>query len=813
MNQQIVQQNPGGDYIADLVKTAMKQTELSGLSEILGFVARAVSAYGCILWMAAPGADWQSRPPSGRLFVLADWFEDGRHRAMYDLPIVGSANGKALVEQQLVQVHNLENSQEIYPSRFFTETGIKTLFALPIALGDDSGTICLYKKTRYPFSAEQVEKARRMADLISSLHQAIRDKVGNDLIYQINNVFHDAENQESVPTKQQIEDAFKRVCELVANAFHCMETSIFMEDKLEAPNEFSVVATTWPSGVFKKSVYKTSDKALTSWVLANNQSIRVFDLANFERDKEIIWKDYPKAEWSNSENLAETARAYFSRQPKINLRPEEDIPPLSFIAAPIFRTGRTLGVIRCAIAEKPPYLFAKRELSLLELVATQIRRFWSNCLVRRDLQLENEAWARLIEKLSELNSFVQRELDEKDFNEKKIFEEALRCTESIIEGADAMDIRLLDEEKKYLNVVAVQGEVWKKNPRALPRRYAVNENPPQSGGDYVYQNKTVYHVIDVEDPQFVYVRPTLFGTKRALLAPIQVGSNFFGVLNIRSLRDGKFPKYTESMAGLIGQQLGLYHFLADTIGKLHTNEEVRIQMVQDLAHQLKSPIIQAQAKIQEMLRETDKGNKRWAQLAEIRGICGRAKGVMINLKALAELEHTGSITAKRLKMQSLEFSSAVPLIKDIARDAASVVAHEYPIEFFVVPRGFRELYSNPVNVERDLFEQALSCVLDNAGKYSYPETRVEISAGVEQGRFYIAVINKGLALSSYEAVECIKRGWRSDFAELVTGEGMGIGLWLTDHIMKAHGGEVQVFPTTQEHITQVRLVFPIQKRK
>ena len=256
MNQQADQHNSTGDYIADLVKTAMKQTELSGLSEILRFVAQSVNAYGCILWLVAPGADPEGDPPSGRLFVLADWFEDGRHRAMYDLPISGSANGKALVIQQMVLVHDIEESDDIKRSRFFTDNGIKTMFALPISLGADRGTISLYRKACYSFRPDEVGKAKRMADLISSLHQAIRDKVGNDLIYRINDVFHDAENQESVPAKQQIKEVFDQVCKLIASAFHCMETSIFVEDRQEAPNEFRVIATTWPSGKFKKATYK-----------------------------------------------------------------------------------------------------------------------------------------------------------------------------------------------------------------------------------------------------------------------------------------------------------------------------------------------------------------------------------------------------------------------------------------------------------------------------------------------------------------------------------------------------------------------------
>jgi len=48
-------------------------------------------------------------------------------------------------------------------------------------------------------------------------------------------------------------------------------------------------------------------------------------------------------------------------------------------------------------------------------------------------------------------------------------------------------------------------------------------------------------------------------------------------------------------------------------------------------------------------------------------------------------------------------------------------------------------------------------------------------------------------------------------ARLVAGEGSGIGLWIADEIMKAHGGILDIIPTTPERITRIRLMFPIAR--
>ena len=50
-------------------------------------------------------------------------------------------------------------------------------------------------------------------------------------------------------------------------------------------------------------------------------------------------------------------------------------------------------------------------------------------------------------------------------------------------------------------------------------------------------------------------------------------------------------------------------------------------------------------------------------------------------------------------------------------------------------------------------------------------------------------------------------------AKLVTGEGSGIGLWLLDHILRAHEGELEIVPTDEKGLTTVRLWLPCIRSK
>ncbi len=110
----------------------------------------------------------------------------------------------------------------------------------------------------------------------------------------------------------------------------------------------------------------------------------------------------------------------------------------------------------------------------------------------------------------------------------------------------------------------------------------------------------------------------------------------------------------------------------------------------------------------------------------------------------------------------------------------------------------------------ELLLQSLGNLVDNAVKYSYPNTVIRVFAStLRRGGFFIAVTNKGIPIKPEEIHLVRQRNWRGEAARASSGEGNGLGLWIVDHIMRAHTGELQVLPTRpMDGITEVRLAFP-----
>ena len=82
--------------------------------------------------------------------------------------------------------------------------------------------------------------------------------------------------------------------------------------------------------------------------------------------------------------------------------------------------------------------------------------------------------------------------------------------------------------------------------------------------------------------------------------------------------------------------------------------------------------------------------------------------------------------------------------------------------------------------------------MDNAFKYSYSGTCIDIRLVSANGETGICISNTGDPMSESDAKNAATRGWRGKKAKGFVGEGSGIGLWVVDAIAKAHKGRLEL---------------------
>jgi len=102
-----------------------------------------------------------------------------------------------------------------------------------------------------------------------------------------------------------------------------------------------------------------------------------------------------------------------------------------------------------------------------------------------------------------------------------------------------------------------------------------------------------------------------------------------------------------------------------------------------------------------------------------------------------------------------------------------------------------------LNIDKEAFGQVLLNLLDNAHKYSPVESEIDVEVGSVTGRrgrscVRIAVTDRGMGIEPYHRKKIFRRYYRSPSARATNVSGVGLGLALCKHIVKAHGGRIEV---------------------
>jgi two-component system phosphate regulon sensor histidine kinase PhoR len=100
--------------------------------------------------------------------------------------------------------------------------------------------------------------------------------------------------------------------------------------------------------------------------------------------------------------------------------------------------------------------------------------------------------------------------------------------------------------------------------------------------------------------------------------------------------------------------------------------------------------------------------------------------------------------------------------------------------------------------DSSLLEQAVVNLLDNAIKYSEPNSIIHLKAILKDSEAEIIVEDRGIGIAKKHLSRLFERFYRVDKARSRSLGGTGLGLAIVKHIAQAHGGNVTVESTLGE---------------
>ena len=503
------------------------------------------------------------------------------------------------------------------------------------------------------------------------------------------------------------------------------------------------------------------------------------------------------ADWPRSATEALLASVLADNEPQIGIAVGHPLGPL--MATPLETGDLVWGAIVCAGRRSAPTPFTPTDLSLLRPLASQVAQYWTTWQARRIISEENEAWRRLAAGITTFNRLLSEQLRKRTSSDAVVYEEASRILRAVITDLVGCGLRGTDA---FAAPLPERWTTWSVERDA--------DAPRCRDGGPVGDKTLRTQRQQVTSDSAVIAGEGLRAPVRWLVStPVRVGDKPFGVLDVFGSAKELAP-YSSQVAEIVADQLGLYKHLERTMSQLRETRKaleaasrIQAETLEDLEHQLISPLITATNRTEAVIRSGRFDGRTELELKKVRGLCRRAYRVATSAGVFATLRKGQAPT---VKMDLLGVDELLRVLIASADDAQTLANPKRSIRFTVDRESVRTLNRSLLLVDQSFVEQCVGNLLDNASKYGYSGTEVHIR-GVRSARFSIGVSSTGIRLEPKDAERCLHRDWRGAVARQYAGEGSGLGLFIVWQLMQCMNGDVKVEPDGD--MTTVLLTFPI----
>jgi signal transduction histidine kinase len=203
------------------------------------------------------------------------------------------------------------------------------------------------------------------------------------------------------------------------------------------------------------------------------------------------------------------------------------------------------------------------------------------------------------------------------------------------------------------------------------------------------------------------------------------------------------------------------------------------QAIQFVTHEMRTPLsaIQGSSELMNRYKLSEEKQKQLSQQ-----IHAESKRLASMIQTFLDVER---LSAGQLNLKQEPF--------DIAKIVTTCVDRVRPLaERKSINIQLHSCATATVTGDRELMEYAVYNLLTNAVKYSPAETKVDVSASLQDGQLSVAVQDEGIGMSADELKKIGQKFYRTKRAEQSGEVGTGIGLSIVQQIITHHGGRLQV---------------------
>ncbi len=236
----------------------------------------------------------------------------------------------------------------------------------------------------------------------------------------------------------------------------------------------------------------------------------------------------------------------------------------------------------------------------------------------------------------------------------------------------------------------------------------------------------------------------------------------------------------------------------DTMAQaLATLEMSRRSFVANVSHELKTPMTTIGGFIDGILDGTIDKQKEAQYLKIVSDEVKRLSRLVTGMLNMSKIE------AGELDLKPVKFDISEMIFRTLL--GFEQIIDEKHIEI----RGFDSMQSNSVMADKDMINQVVYNLIDNAVKFTPEGGYIDVSSKGDAEKVIVKIRNSGQGIPSEEIDKIFERFYKIDKSRSYDVKGAGMGLYIVKTIIELHGGHIAArseFGKYTEFIFQLPLI-------
>jgi signal transduction histidine kinase len=271
-----------------------------------------------------------------------------------------------------------------------------------------------------------------------------------------------------------------------------------------------------------------------------------------------------------------------------------------------------------------------------------------------------------------------------------------------------------------------------------------------------------------------------------MAAPMKIGDEIVGVVDVESRTPDAFDEGSLDVLIRLADQIALvahsnrlFSQQRETMSRLQELDQMKSDFIAITSHELRTPITAIRGFVKTLLRNRERLNP--DQIASFMTIIDRQSERLARL--VEDLLFVSRIEAGTIRVQLEEVNFAA-FLKDVV-DALTPQGRSRV--WLEVDRNGQRVVIDPHRTE-----QILRNLIENALKFSPPDSQVFLSGKVEEETIHLSVADQGVGIVKEEIPQIFERFHQAGHVMTREAEGAGLGLYITKRLVEAMGGDISV---------------------